>query len=221
MTDLNELLSIIPIDQVAAQLGVDRATAQEGVAAAIPALLGGMEANAKDPAGEASLVKALATKDTTLADGAVDVSRVDVVDGGKIVRNVFGDRTDDVIATLGGAPGKQSEGLVAKLLPILAPIVLSFLAKKLLGGGTPAADPATGQAAGEAPHGSMGGGLGDILGGLLNGLGAGGQTSTPSSGGLGGGLGDLLGGMFGGGSSGSGGGGIGDLLGDLLGGGKR
>lgn len=219
MTDLNELLSIIPIDQVAAQLGVDRATAQEGVAAAIPALLGGMEANAKDPAGEASLVKALATKDTTLADGAVDVSRVDVVDGGKIVRNVFGDRTDDVIATLGGAPGKQSEGLVAKLLPILAPIVLSFLAKKLLGGGGQGA----GQAGGQTQDGGMGGGLGDILGGLLNGLGAGGQTSTPSSGGLGGGLGDLLGGMFGGGSggSGSGGGGIGDLLGDLLGGGKR
>lgn len=207
MSDITELLSIIPVDQVAQRLGVDEPTAQAGIVAALPSLLAGLDANAQDPAGAASLASALRTKDTGLAEGGVDLDDVDTADGAKIVRNVFGENTDQVVATLGAAPGAQDSGLIKKLLPILAPIVLSWLAKRFLGG------------AGAPDQGSTtaGGGLGDILGGLLGG-GSGGKP--------GGGLGDILGGVLGttGGSAGAGsgpGGGLGDLLGGLLGGGKR
>lgn len=238
-TDFSDLLDLIPVDQIAAQLGVDTTTAQAGIAAALPALLGGLEANAQDPAGAASLVSALQSKDTSLVTGVVDVADIDTADGEKIVRNVFGDNTDQVIATLGNAQGPQSSGLLKQLLPILAPIVLSWLANKFLGGGA-----GGGQAA--APQQSSGGGLGDLLGGILGGAaGGGGSQGAQQGGGLGdllggilggaagggqggqapqgGGLGDLLGGILGGGQGGGqqAGGGLGDLLGGLLGGGKR
>lgn len=183
MSDVNELLSLIPVDQIADRLGVDEPTAQAGIVAALPTLLAGMQANAQDPAGEASLASALRTKSPSLVEGGVDLDAVDPTDGAKIVRNVFGDQTDQVVATLGSAPGAQTSGLVQKLLPLLAPIVLSFLAKKFLGGG----------------KGAQGaGGLGDLLGSAL-GTSGGSTGATSPGGGLGGGLGDLLGGLLGGG----------------------
>ena len=59
MDTADEILSQIPLDQLAQQLGVDEATAEQAVRQAVPALLGGMEANAQDPGGAASLEKAL------------------------------------------------------------------------------------------------------------------------------------------------------------------
>ena len=76
---------------------------------------------------------------------------------------------------LGNVGGAGGEGLISKLLPLLAPIVMSYLAKKLGGGGADQAG---------------GGGLGDLLGGILGGQ---------AGGAAGGGLGDLLGGLLGGG----------------------
>ena len=72
MPDLNDLLGQIPVNHIAAQLGVEPAVAQQGIEAALPALLGGLGANAKDPAGAASLGKALASKDGSILDGGVD-----------------------------------------------------------------------------------------------------------------------------------------------------
>ena len=43
------------MESLAAQLGVDPGTAESAVREALPALLGGMQANASDPAGAASL----------------------------------------------------------------------------------------------------------------------------------------------------------------------
>ena len=175
MAGLDELRSLIPVDQIAARLGVDTATAQQGIDAALPALLGGLDANAKDPAGAASLSGAVAGKDSTLLDGGVDVDAIDTGDGEKIVRNVFGEKTEDVAQALGATPGAQDTGLVKKLLPILAPIVMAYLAQRVTGKG-------------DKP--SAGGGIKDLLGSLL-----GGGTSS----GAGGVLGGLLGGLLGGG----------------------
>ncbi|MFD4182397.1 DUF937 domain-containing protein [Rhodococcus sp. NPDC058514] len=201
MASLDDLLSQIPISQIAAKLGVDEQTATAAVKTAIPTLVGGLEANAQDPAGAASLENALAQHaDPALLTGGVDIDQVDQADGEKIVNNVFGDNTNQVISALGGTGGAGGSNLVGKLLPILAPIVLAFVAKQFSGGG--AAAPAQAQASG--------GGIGDLLGGLLGG---GGQ----SAGGLGNVLGSLLGGASGGGAAG----GLGDLLGGLLGGGRK
>ena len=51
MASIDEVLAAIPMDRLAAQLGVDPATAEQASRQALPALLGGMEANAQDPAG--------------------------------------------------------------------------------------------------------------------------------------------------------------------------
>jgi hypothetical protein len=191
MPGIDEFMAQVPVEQLASQLGVDEQTAAKTARAAGAVLLGGMEANAQDPAGAASLEQALSQHDPGVFDSGVDLGKVDTGDGAKIVRNVFGDNEGQVVDALGGQGGIDS-GLIKKALPLLAPLVLAFLAKSLGGRGQGAQ--------------SGGGGLGDVLGGMLGG----------GSGG-GGGLGDVLGGMLGGGGAG----GLGDILGGLLGGGKR
>ncbi|WP_338888023.1 DUF937 domain-containing protein [Rhodococcus sovatensis] len=199
MASLDELLAQIPIGQIASKLGVDEETARSAVTRALPTLVGGLEANAQDPAGAASLENALQQhSSSSLLDGGIDIDQVDEADGEKIVSNVFGDKKTDVASALGGISGGADSGLVAKVLPILAPIVLAYLAKRFTGGGQ------------EAGAQASGGGLGDLLGSVLGSGGSGGS----------GGLGGVLGGILGGGSGGSGGG-LGDLLGGLLGGGKK
>jgi hypothetical protein len=206
MAGLDDIIDNLPIRDIARKLGVDEPTARKAIDDALPALVAGMGANASDPAGAASLEKAVVKHDPKLVEGGVNLDDVDEADGRKIVRNVFGGNTDQVVGALDKKEG--GGGLIAKLLPILAPIVLSFLAQQFQKKQAPAGS------AGEVP--SSGGGITDVLGGLLGG----------GAGGSGGGLGDLLGGLLGGGSAGSGGaggsaGGLGDLLGGLLGGGKR
>ncbi|WP_054053821.1 DUF937 domain-containing protein [Alloactinosynnema sp. L-07] len=181
MSAIDDILAQIPLAQLAGQLGVDEQTAEQATRAALPALLGGMQANAQDPGGARSLFEALGQHSTGLVEGGVDLDQVDTDDGSKIVNHVFGDQQAEVVNTLGGL-GSVGKGLIAKLLPLLAPIVMSYLAKKLgakLGGNSEEPQ--------QQPQ-AQGGGLGDLLGGLLGG----------SGGGLGG-LGDLLGGLLGGG----------------------
>jgi hypothetical protein len=51
------------MDQLAAQLGVDPATAEQATRQALPALLAGMDANVQDPDGAASLANAVQQHD--------------------------------------------------------------------------------------------------------------------------------------------------------------
>jgi hypothetical protein len=190
MTELNDILRQIPVDQIAGMLGTDRQTAQAAVEAAVPTLLAGMQNNAQASDGAASLQSALGQHQDGLLDGGVDASQVDTADGEKIVSHVFGGQQDQVATQLAGTSQLSGVGgdLVRKLLPILAPIVMSYLANKVLGGrgqssGTGGAD--SGQAGGMD--------LGGILGGIL-----GGGAAAGGAGGMGG-LGDLLGGILGGG----------------------
>jgi hypothetical protein len=193
---VDDILVDIPMDQLAAQLGVDEATAEQATRQAIPALLGGMQANAADPAGARSLAGALGDHPSELVDGGVDLGQVDTDDGEKIVGNIFGPNQDQVAQTLGGNLGGQAGGLIKRLLPILAPIVLAYLSKRLMGG-------------------QQSGGQQDPLGSILGGGATG--SSNP--------LNDMLNSMLGGGTAaGSGqssGGSILDVLGSLLGAGRR
>jgi hypothetical protein len=197
MSAVDEILADIPIDQLAAQLGVDEATADQATRQAIPALLGGMEANAQDPNGARSLAGALGDHPSDLVEGGVDLEQVDTGDGEKIVGNIFGPNQDQVVQTLGGNLGGQAGELIKRLLPILAPIVLSYLSKRIMG---------QRQASGGQDP------LDSILGGGASG------SSNP--------LDDLLNSMLGGGAAGPGSGqssagSILDLLGGLLGAGRR
>lgn len=188
MAAYDDIIANIPISDLARRLGVDEATARQAVDEALPALLGGMGANAQDPAGAASLERAVQQHPPQLFEGGVNLDEVDEQDGDKIVHNVFGSNTDQVVQKLGAAGGPD-QGIIAKLLPILAPIVLSFLAGQFA---KRQQDPAKADA---APTGG-GGGIGDLLGGLLGGGGSGGGGA---GGGMLGGIGDILGGLLGGG----------------------
>jgi hypothetical protein len=191
---VDEILTDIPMDQLAALLGVDEATAEQATRQAIPALLGGMQANAEDPAGAASLAGALGDHPSDLIDGGVDLDQVDADDGEKIVGNVFGTNQDQVAQTLGGNLGGQGGGLIKQLLPILAPIVLAYLSKRLMG---------QGQGGGGGQNNPLGGATGSAnpLNDMLNSM--------------------LGGGAAGGGAGQSGAGSILDMLGGMLGGGRR
>lgn len=236
MSDLDAILSQLPIDQIANALGTDPEQIRDAASKAIPALVGGMQANAAD-GGEESLANALQQHAGNTPESLDDL---DVADGSKIVNNVFGDNSDQVIQKLGGTTPGGSD-LLKKLLPMLAPMVMAFLASKVLSGGRSAA-PATASAAttggdGSGPvevPGDLGGsgeastttadtgsgGLGDILGSVLGGGSSSGGASS-SAGGLGDILGSVLGGSSSSGGASSSAGGLGDILGGLLGGGKK
>lgn len=190
MSPVDEILSRIPLQQLAGRLGVDERTAEQAARQALPALLGGIRANTDDPGGAASFAQAVQRHDARLVDGGVDLDQVDTTDGQKIVGNVFGAQHGQVVQQLGG-PGGGAGGndLVARLLPILAPIVMSWLAGKLTGGGA------------QQSPGAPGGGIGDLLGPILGGVlgGAAGGAGGGAAGGAGPDLGDLLGGLLGGG----------------------
>ena len=172
MSAVDEILSQIPLDQLASQLGTDEQTAGAAAQQAIPALLSGLQANAQDPAGAASLEGALGNHSASLIDGGVDLNQVDTNDGQKIVGNIFGDHSEGVAQTLGGSLGGLGGGggqsdLMKRLLPLLAPIVLSYLAKRFTGGGQ--------SGLGGQDGGAGGGLLGSILGGAMGGGGGNGR----------------------------------------------
>ena len=206
MTDIDDLFKQIPIGDIAKQLGVSTEEASKGVALALPALVSGLQANASDPKGAESLFVALQGKDTSLIDGGISLADVDTKDGKKIVKHIFGAATPDVAAKLGGASALGS-GMMKKLLPILAPIVLAFIVKQMTGSK-------------KKTETSSSGGIQDILGQVLGGAMGGGGSS-------GGGIGDILGQVLGGAMSGGGsskastGNAITDILGGLLGGGTK
>ena len=189
MADLSELLKLIPIGDIAEKFGIDESVAEAAVQQIVPGLVAGLAANAEDPKGAASLTNALSHDRGPVKRKVADI---DVEDGKKIVRNVYGDKQEAVATKLASSATKASSGgdvtsdLIQKILPIVAPIVLAWLAEKFLGGGAQE-EPAAKEEE------SSSGGLGDLLGGLL-----GGGSSSSSSGG-GNVLGDLLGGLLGGG----------------------
>ena len=96
MASIDDLLDQLPLDQLAAQLGVDEATAESATRAALPALVQGMQANAQDQERAAALVRAI-SKHAAQGPAQPDkLDEVDTDDGAKIVNHVFGDNTDKV-----------------------------------------------------------------------------------------------------------------------------
>ncbi len=178
MSDLDGLINLIPIGDIAKKLGIDENMAKAAVAVAVPAIVGGLAANASSSDGAQKLESVLGHHDKAVTS----LSDVDEADGAKIVKHVFGSKTGDVAAAAGAKAGGPDIGaIVAQVLPIIAPIVLAFVAKQFLGGkSTAAAEPA---AAAPAQTGTD---IGSLLGGLL--------SSKEGQDIIGGALGGLLGG---------------------------
>lgn len=171
---LDDILSQVPIDDIAKKLGVSRDEAKVAVEQGGAVLLGGLAKNAKTPEGSEAIQKAL--KKHAGSTGAAKVDDIDQADGGKIVAHILGSKEKEVTTQL--TESKATPAIdFGKLLPILAPIVMGLIANATKD-----------KTAKSEPSAEGSGGIGDVIGGILGG---GGQSS-------GGGLGDVLGGVLGG-----------------------
>lgn len=132
------------IQQIASQLGVEPDQAQSAVASALPLLLGALGRNTQQPEGAQALLGAL-QRDHADSAGGFDLggllgsvlgggTTTAQTDGAGILGHIFGGSTPQAASGLGQATGLDS-GRSGQLLQILAPIVLSFLAQRFLGGG--------------------------------------------------------------------------------------
>lgn len=169
MAGLEDLLKSLPIDQIAAKLGVDPSVASEAVAQGGGAILNGLHKNASTTEGSAAIEAALGKHASTTADNA------SVEDGTKILGHVFGGKEQEVAETLNKSDATAGIDF-GKLLPMIAPVLMGMLAKN--------------QSSQQTTTQASGGGIGDLIGGLL---GAGGGNT---GGGID--LGGLLGGLLGG-----------------------
>jgi hypothetical protein len=186
MADLDDLYAQIPTSEIANQLGADEAEVDSAVHTLVPVMLGGLQHNSQDPE-HASKIESAASSHAA-GEG----------DGQQAVAALFGGNDTDQVAAALAKGGAGNSDLLKQLLPILLPMVLAYIGKRL---GTDGAQTTTAHKKEEA----SGGGLGDILGSILGGGSASGDKS------LGGVLGSVLGGK---------GGALGEILGGLLGGKK-
>ena len=118
------------ISAIAQQLGVNPALAQSAIAAAVPMIVGGLAKNTAKPGGAAALDGALARHDGSILDdlvGALGNSSTST-DGGNILGHILGNRRGAVEQGVAQKSGIDL-GTIAKLLPILAPIVMGALGK--------------------------------------------------------------------------------------------
>ena len=192
------------LEQIGSQLGVDSSQASDLVSSALPALLGGLSQNSATPDGASALLGALGKHQAGSASSTDLLGGLDLDDGQKILGHVLGGNQEAVVNHIAG--GDRSKGsMLMQLLPILAPLVMQWLAGRQSGDGLDAGG-LGGLLAGEAKNtqaggidiggildmlgGGSGGGAADILGDVLGGA----TGRSTSSGGLMGALKKMLGG---------------------------
>jgi hypothetical protein len=177
--DLLNQLQGQPLAQLGSQLGLSQPQTQNAVSAALPLLLGALGRNASQPQGAEALFGAL-QRDHAGAGSGLDIGSVlgavlgggasRQTDGAGILGHIFGGRQETAAEGLGQATGLGGSQ-ANTLLKVLAPIVLSYLAQRMMSGGNQAASPqALGQVLGQeeqriSQQGGLGGGL---LGAVLD-----------------------------------------------------
>ncbi len=113
--------------QLASAIGADEGAMGPLISAALPAILGGLANNAKSPAGAASLSNALNEhNDSVFGDlGSILTGGP----GEAILGHVLGQKRAPVEQKLAGQTGVDLS-MITKLLPLLAPLVMGYLAKQ-------------------------------------------------------------------------------------------
>lgn len=205
--NLMDILQSQVSDEMIGQLSDHIGAAPEQTAQAtngiFATLLGGLANNASTESGLASLGDALdRDHDGSMLDdlagmvgGMIQGGSQDsqATNGMGILSHILGDRQDAAAEQIGQSSG-LSTGQVMKLLPILAPIVMSVLGKAKNSGGLDLGNLA-GILMGGAQQAQQQNGMGDLMGSILGSvLGGGGQQQQSMGGGL---LGSVLGGIFG------------------------
>lgn len=158
--ELLQQLQGAPTGQIAQQLGTDPNTAASAIAAALPMIMGALGNNAQQPGGAGALFNALQRDHAgagamdlgsmlggllgggqsagagglggllgSVLGGGTPASRQ--MDGGGILGHIFGGAQPRAEAGLGQATGMRGDQ-ASKLLKILAPIVMAYLAKQVM-----------------------------------------------------------------------------------------
>ncbi len=136
MAGLDELFNEIPVQDIASKLGVPEGEVNTAIRTLVPALVGGLQHNVAADDIDSSKLEAAVTNQAAsgLLDGGVSVDQVDQKEGDQIVANIFGGNDSNQVASALAGGGLANSGLLKKLLPILAPIVLAYIGKQLTKG---------------------------------------------------------------------------------------
>lgn len=129
--ELTKQLGGNALDSISRQIGGDSKATGTAVTAALPMLMAALASNTKKSGGAEALSAAL-SKDHDggiLNDVAGYLGNPGSVDGAGILRHVLGGKQPAVEKSLAKSSGLDM-GSVAKLLPILAPVVMGALGKK-------------------------------------------------------------------------------------------
>ena len=183
MSDLDDLINQIPVADIARKLGANEGEVNSAIRTLVPALVGGIQQNVDTKDIDSSGLESAVTQQgaSGLLDGGVSVDQVDAKQGDQFVSKIFGGSDSSQVASALAGTGAGGSDLIKQLLPILTPIVLAYIGKKLTQGSAPAptqqsAQPSggglsdvLGNILGSALGGDKGGAIGDILGGLLRG----------------------------------------------------
>ena len=170
MSMLDALLQAGGAQAVARDTGVDEQTAQAGMAALLPMVLGGMQNQAGGAQGLGGLAGMLGgLGGGGLMDNALSPQPTDVAQGNQVLGQIFGNKdTSRTVAQHASQQSGISPDLLKKMLPIVAMLAAGYFAKQ-----------AQGQGGAIGGGGGLGGGLGGVLGSLLGG-GAGGANPLNS-----------------------------------------
>ena len=208
---VDELMSQLqgaPLQQIAQGLGTNTAQAESAVSAALPMMLGALGNNSQSSQGADALFGALQRDHSGGGSGggfdlggllgsvlggvggasgaggagASAVPQGAQADSDGILGHIFGGQHNQAAGQLGQATGLGDNA--GRLLQMLAPIVMSFLAQRVMSGGMNSSDLGNTLGQEQARVQQQGGVVGDILGSLL------GQGNGGAQGG--GGLADLI-----------------------------
>lgn len=162
------------IGSIARELGIDEGTAQAGVSALLPAVLGGFKGQAQaQPEGLGGLLGMVqGLGGGGLLDSVLGLGPSDVDAGNNVLGQIFGSKdTSRAVAADAAAKTGVSSDLLKKMLPLLAMLVAGYMAK---------------QAGGNDQQAAGNDGLGGMLGSVLGGVMGSGQGQGAAAGGLGG-----------------------------------
>ena len=157
MDMLKELTEARSADAVSRELGVDQETAQTGLAALLPAVLGGMQNRAQaNPQGFGDILGGLGGGG--LFSNVLGTEPTDVAKGNNVLGEIFGSKdTSRAVAADAAQSSGLSPDLLKKMLPMVAMLAAGYLAKR---GGK-----SEGGLGGLLGAGGAGGLLGSLLGG--------------------------------------------------------
>jgi hypothetical protein len=117
------------MQQISQQLGVDNATAQRAVDAALPTMVAGMAGQSQDPAGASSIQSLIGSHGGVLGGLGSILGAGGAADNGGLLGQIFGKHQDTVHQEVQQSSGLDPEK-AKRLVVMLAPIILGALAHR-------------------------------------------------------------------------------------------